>query len=324
MSTNQIKAEVVQHTKSGDTELITVQIDTPKFIVSQINTHRYLSRNYQSSRAMPVLKQMEQIKEAPFMPVYYGTAQKGMVAGEELDGWKLLAAKGTIYTLSRISLLAVKCMQKLGVSKEIANRYLEPWMVTRGIITATRKDWEAFFKLRLNYDSQPEIRVLAQCIKDGIEDSTPFELNVGEWHVPFFEYRRDDNGVLKYVCTHIPSFALDFDINPGEVVARKETTIRDIVRKGTAACGQVSYRTLDLSSKKTDRVYKMLNLPENGVWPEEPPHFSAAEHCAMATDACSQDEYSLWGLNYSGNFHTTDYIQYRKMLEYGKDKTYLK
>lgn len=323
MSTSQIKAEVVQHTKSSDTELITVQIDTPRFIVSQINTHRYFSRNYQSSRAMPILKQMEQIKKSPFMPVYYGTAQKGMVAGEELKGWKLLAAKGTIYALSRISLIAVKCLQKVGVSKEIANRYLEPWMVTRGIITATRKDWHEFFKLRLNYDAQPEIRVLAQYIKDGIDASVPFELECGEWHVPFFSYRRDDSGKLQYVCTHIPSFGVDFDINPKDMIVRRGTTLRDIVRKGTAACGQVSYRTLDLSNEKTNRVYKMLNLPENGVWPEQPPHFSAAEHCAMATSAYDHQGVDSWCLNYSGNFHTGDYIQYRKMLEYGKDKKYL-
>jgi Thymidylate synthase complementing protein len=308
-----INAEIIQHTRSGNTELITVQVDLHRFIIAQVNTHRYFSRNYQSSRAMPILKQMEQIRENPAMPVVYGTAQKGMVAGDALTGWKLKAAKGLIYGLSRVSLFAVGLMQKLGLSKEIANRYLEPWMYTRGIITATKKDWEAFFKLRCAKDAQPEIQVLANKIKDAIDNSVAFELKPGEWHVPYCTYARVEvSGELLY-----------------RFQGMTETNIRNVVRKGTSASGQISYRTLDLSKDKVERVYEMLKLPENGVYPDDKsPHYSAAEHCAMADDeyqnkATDYDDTVDWLMNASGNFHTEQYIQYRKMLEYGCDGLYL-
>ena len=303
-----INAKIVQHTRSGGTELITLEVECPKFILPQLNTHRTFSRSYQSSRAMPVLKQMEQIKHKPFMPIRYGTAQQGMVAGEPLTGFKLKLAKGVIYSLSRVALLSVKILQKLGLSKEVANRYLEPWMNTKGIITATREAWEAFFKLRCNYDAQPEIQYLANSIKNQIDMSNPFELKPGEWHVPYHTHERTEGGMRYTKWAYRPGGG--------------SQDVREVVRSSTAGCAQVSYRTLDLSPAKTERVYKMLNLPEDGVWPEEPPHFSASEHCAMACIPSDADiDCVEW--NYSGNFHTTDYIQYRKMLEHGCDGYFL-
>ena len=53
----------------------------------------------------------------------------------------------------------------------------------------------------------------------------------------------------------------------------------------------------------------MLNLPSKGVYPDDPPHFSPTEHIAKAGDV---DDISK-----SGNFHSTDFIQYRKALEMG-------
>jgi hypothetical protein len=59
----------------------------------------------------------------------------------------------------------------------------------------------------------------------------------------------------------------------------------------------------------------MLNLPENGVYPEDPPHFSPTEHIARA-GKCDKA--------LSGNFQTEDFIQYRKLLEIGKESEYIK
>ena len=68
-------------------------------------------------------------------------------------------------------------------SKEHVNRILEPYAHVSMIITAT--EWTNFLKLRLDSHSQIEIRDLAEAIRDAMEASTPRELGIGEWHLPY-------------------------------------------------------------------------------------------------------------------------------------------
>src|SRR5690349_9434113 len=64
----------------------------PRFIHSEVMTHRQFSRNAASSRAIPVQKMIERIVKEPAMPVYWGRNQKGMQASGEVGlDEKLLA-----------------------------------------------------------------------------------------------------------------------------------------------------------------------------------------------------------------------------------------
>jgi len=58
----------------------------PRFILAEFNTHRMLSRNAASSRAIPIEKVIAQVEEEPFIPEDWGTFKKGMVAGPALTG----------------------------------------------------------------------------------------------------------------------------------------------------------------------------------------------------------------------------------------------
>jgi hypothetical protein len=95
----------------------------------------------------------------------------------------------------------------------------------------------------------------------------------------------------------------------------KYSTLEKAVQISASCCAQVSYRKLDDSLEKAEKVYDMLNLPENGVYPDNPPHFSPTEHIARAGKC---DSYL------SGNFHSSDFIQYRKLLEIGAESEYIK
>lgn len=297
-------ARIIKHSKHRDTELITVEVELHRFVLAQNNTHRSLSRNYQSSRAMPILKQLEQIKNNPAMPIYYGTAKQGMVAGEELEGDALILVKDIILSMRDFCLASVEMLQKVGLSKEIANRYVEPWMYTKGIVTATKKDWEAFIKLRSEYDAQPEIRVVSDAIRDAIAVSVPEELYPCDWHLPYVDYKDGE-----------------YSINGVTI------TLQEAIITSTAACAQISYRTLNLSEEKIKRIYEMLKLPEGGVYPKEAPHFSAAEHQAMAITLEQVMSAALWSdvviEDFSGNFHTDDFLQYRKALEQGVEQYFI-
>jgi hypothetical protein len=242
-------AKVICHSKAPNgEELITLEIELHRFVLPEFNTHRCLSRNFQSSRAVPVTKMIEQVRSKPAIPVHWGKNQKGMVA--EIENQSLVS-NGEYTSEEWWSLAAISAarfaeeLHDAGYHKQIVNRLLEPFMWTKGVVTATRTGFESFFKLRSHKDAQPEIKALSDAMRASIEGSTPNELNYGQYHLPYVD--------------------VSFEIE-------------DAVKVSTSCCAQVSYRTLDDSLDKALKIYDMLNLPVDGVYKRdekgdiEPPH----------------------------------------------------
>lgn len=295
-------AKVICHSKAPNgEELITMEVEFHRFILAEVNTHRVLSRNYQSSRAVPIEKMIEQVKTDPAIPIHWGKNQRGMVADEEQnelvsnnqytveDWWKLSALSAARFAEE---------LHLAGYHKQIVNRLLEPFIWTKGVITTTKEGWESVFKLRLHKDSQPEFQALAKKIKEAIDESEPDELDYGSYHLPYVEHPRVG----------------DFNL-------------KDAIKISTSCTAQVSYRVLDDSLEKALKVYGMLNLPVDGVYPEDPPHFSPAEHVVKVVD-----EYYMAEnlgiieepiLSCSGNFQSRTFWQYRKALEVGQEKEFI-
>ncbi|MNQ94367.1 hypothetical protein D3C85_1098830 [compost metagenome] len=89
-----------------------------------------------------------------------------------------------------------------------------------------------------------------------------------------------------------------------------------MIKVSASCCGQVSYRKLNDSLEKALEIYDMLNLPIYGTYTNDPPHFSPTEHVAQAAELNSDER--------SGNFHTKDFVQYRKILEAGLENIYIR
>lgn len=289
-----VSARVVCDSLSPDGErLTTVEVNFWRFILPEINTHRVFSRSYQSSRAVPVQKMIDQVRNNPAIPVHWGKNQAGMVAESELDTQTAIYAltywkQAAIYAAAQADMLHAK-----KVHKQVVNRLLEPFMWTKGIITADQKGWDSFFNLRCHKDAQPEIQALAYKIRDAMEKSVPNNLKYGEYHLPYvvnmFSNREEAKEAGKYL------------------------SIEQAIKISVSCCAQVSYRNLDDSLEKAEKIYKMLNLPEDGVYSEDPSHFSPAEHVAK----CVRHTPEIFGL--SGNFNCSQFEQYRKVLEQGKE-----
>lgn len=293
-------AKIVAHSKAPNgEELITMEIELHRFILPEFNTHRIFSRNFQSSRAVPVEKMIEQVRNFPAFPVHIGKNQRGMVADQELLGKAKHNAEHEWLLAARNAANTAEAMNKLGVHKQVVNRVLEPFMKTKGIVTATRCGFESFFKLRSHKDAQPEIKALSDKMKEAIDNSLPEELRFGEYHLPYVTWSRDDRGVY---------FVGD---------SSNLNKVEDAIKVSASCCAQVSYRVLDDSLDKALKIYNMLNLPENGVYPEDPPHFSPTEHVAKVMD--SHEHESLM----SGNFSTGTFWQYRKALEIGEEDRFI-
>lgn len=77
--------------------LTTAELVFPRFILSEFNTHRVISKNSASSRAIPVKKQLEKLLSKPYIPERIGVNQSGMQASNYLAGRQLTIAQQGVY-----------------------------------------------------------------------------------------------------------------------------------------------------------------------------------------------------------------------------------
>jgi hypothetical protein len=298
--TNLISARVLQDSISPEgVRFITLEIEYPRFILAELNTHRMLSKNSASSRAIPVHTLHEHIKQNTAQPVHWGKNQAGMQAREELNSEQQVYAQ-ELWLKARDSALAYsQQMSDVGLHKQVSNRITEPWMLMKTVISGT--EWRNFFWLRNHPDAQPEIQLLAQKMQEAIQLSNPQLLLPGEWHVPYVSTRRDPvSGHLAY-----------FDGSDNLISAEQARII------SASCCAQVSYRKTDASPEKAQKIFDQLIN-------SQPCHASPVEHQATPVDDWMR-EANLSSLAKHGITHqTTDgrlwsgnlcgWIQYRKTI----------
>lgn len=165
------------------TRITTMELVYPRFIHSEFMTHRVFSRNASSSRAIPVKKMIEMVRNDPAMPIHWGKNQPGMQANEQLGGIQLEQAKELWMCAAHAAASIAEDMNTLGLHKQVANRILEPFQHIHVIVTST--DWLNFFNLRAHPDAQPEIQALAVEMWNAMDTSTPQELFESECHLPY-------------------------------------------------------------------------------------------------------------------------------------------
>ncbi len=165
--------------------LTTLEVTMPRFLLSQLNTHRQFSRNAASSRAIPTQKMLERIRQHPFVPEEWGTNQKGMQAGPSLSGESAEEARGAWLACRDDVIRSVERLHELGVHKQLANRLLEPFMWATVIVSST--EWANFFNLRCHEDAQPELQKVARMMADAMAGSSPQPVAVGQWHLPYIQ-----------------------------------------------------------------------------------------------------------------------------------------
>lgn len=167
--------------ENGD-RLTTFEVTLPRIVLSEFNTHRMLSRNSASSRAVPVSISIRDVEEEPFIPEVFGSHQKGMVEGEPLNEDDQNLARHLWLGARDAALDYASGLERMNVYKGLANRLLEPFKWHTIIATAT--DWDNFFALRTEKNAQAEIQRPARMMRELYEASEPRMLGEGEWHIP--------------------------------------------------------------------------------------------------------------------------------------------
>jgi len=198
-----ITANILAHTRpraswrdiadgNASPDLITLLLQYPAIIHAEVMTHRVMSRNVASNRAIKIDTMIERVKANPFIPLHWGAEQPGMVANEEIPEASQTYAKQRWLDYLQAGLQTAESLKNLGLHKQIVNRVLYPFQYIQTIITAT--DWDNFFELRLAADAEPHIRLLAEKMKEAIDTSTPA---IDDVHLPLIDL--EDR---LYVSTH--------------------------------------------------------------------------------------------------------------------------
>jgi thymidylate synthase ThyX len=183
---------------SAGHRLTTFQITFPRFVLAEFNTHRMLSRNSASSRAIPVEKRIAMIESDPFVPEAFAANKHGMQAGEALDEAEQEKCREIWLNAADNAAFHASCLAEMGVHKQWANRLLEPFAWHTVIVTAT--EWANFWALRISEHAQPEIRIIASMMRQCFDESVPSHVTQGEWHLPLVgrEYGDGPNAVLSH------------------------------------------------------------------------------------------------------------------------------
>lgn len=254
-------------------------------------THRAFSKNAAGSRAIPVEKIIQGVKENTVYPIWT-LNQKGM-QGDIIKNEGFIDVLNEYVKVMRDETIGyVQTLSTLGVHKQNANRYLEPFQHIKLICTGT--DWNNFFTLRCHPDAQPEIQSLAENVRQAMKDNSPNFLQPGEWHIPFEDYLPDG------------------------------TTLAEKVKVSVARCARISYNNFETNSidvKKDVELYERLVV-------QEPAHMSPAEHQARVPEIKELEHFSSRYLTHEvGKFqyhkgkyisNMSGWIQYRKIIENGE------
>jgi hypothetical protein len=155
--------------------------DFPKLVLAEFNTHRMFSRNWESSRARPVGSVIEQVMANPHIPLWTKN-QKGM-QGADLSKEAIDKATSDSLRMRDQVVTFVQGLIAIGVHKQDANRYLEPWMRVSGIVTAT--EWGNFYALRDHPAAQPDFQQFAAEMQRLDEGTAATPLELGQWYKPW-------------------------------------------------------------------------------------------------------------------------------------------
>ena len=198
----------------------------------------------------------QKVIDNPFIPLKWMKDHKGMQGTEYLDldqdenlsqEW-LFARDGAVN--------AASLLHDAGVTKQICNRLLEPFLWHTVIVTAT--EWENFFALRAHEAAEIHMQKIAYMMLEEYNKSVPKQLKEGDWHIPF----ADNMGGIRIQKLFNATSSWEVDEYK--------------VKIATARCARISYSNFEGKDDYEADVKLHDMLAEMGHW-------SPFEHCAQVS-----------------------------------------
>lgn len=244
-----VKDSITDH----GSRLVTWTWEYWRAIHSEIMTHRALSRNSASSRAIPAGSLRRRTVNNPFVPFYWGKNQKGMQADQELSPAEATAAD--LWWRNGLELMAQHHAdgEALGLHKQIVNRVIEPWMTIAVVVSAT--DHANLFSLRKHHAAEPHFQCIAELAWELFHNNMPTYVPVGGWHLPY--------------------------VAEGAAV-REGANLDEAKRISVGRCARVSYYTHEGKRDIIEDIRLHDDLAKTASLGADPMHASPFEHQAQA------------------------------------------
>lgn len=347
-----INAKVVADSINPQKDRLTsVLVTMPRIILSEMNTHRMLSKNTSSSRAIPFNKMIESVQNNPFIPIAWQKDHKGMQGTEYHVGRK---HENAVYEWLKARDYAVKqasMMNNDGITKQLCNRLLEPFMWTTVLITGGKEGWNNFFNLRCPQYEVPytwdEVTKVFKSRKDATkywQDKADIDPSIGKpkdrSDLEWLQFNKGQAEIhmmalaekiydavnestpkqLKAGEWHIPfgegvnDGKLAETISPNKALIYSNTNLNELrVKIATARCARTSYTVVGEEGKESN-YENDIKLHDRLV---QSGHWSPFEHCAkVMSDREYEEIYTRndgKGDGWCRNYK--GFIQYREILE---------
>ena len=271
MKKREISATIIADSISPDSKRLTSYVLVfPRIILAEFNTHRVFTRNSSSSRAIPFKKMLKIVWNDPFIPIAWMQDHTGMQGNRYFTGARANFLKFLWLSARNFAVIFAWFLSKAGLTKQIVNRLLEPFMWHTVIATAT--DFENFFKLRADPAAEIHIQELAYLMLEAYNESIPKKLTQGQWHIPF----GDNIDASRLTMEELGS---NYDVDHGENITRMKIKI------ATARCARVSYLNFEGKDDYSSDIALYDRLAGPG-------HYSPFEHCAKVPEFGDSTKYS--------------------------------
>lgn len=277
------KVEIISHSKHSiyGTEVVTVTFsDFPYRCIQELATHRTnhpmaiasndfsdqlvsinpftkdISRNSESSRAVPTSQLIERVMSNPYIP-QWRSAQRGMQGGDMLSRCNRKSLNKSWLEHRDNCVKLAQAYSQIGVCKQDVSALLLPFMRIDIIATGSGKAWQNFIKLRADQAAHPDFAAYAYELADLLQVSNPDILEPGEWHVPYVKE------AIKTLST--PQDLLDYSV---------------------IKCARFSYKgaLAKIELSKADLNAKVKKLRDDG-------HRSPFEHQVMCVEHFPSHDY---------------------------------
>jgi len=159
-----------QHMTPFEANVLTVIIECPLYIRSQIHRHRTMSFNEISRRYTA-----ENIEfYIPPIDDFREQSKNNKQASEgSLDLTRAKTMYAAFYAHCQRSLQLYEDLLKNGLSREQARAVLPQNLMTKFYMTGNLRNFVHFLKLRLDPHAQKEVRIIAEQIKQILQDKFP-------------------------------------------------------------------------------------------------------------------------------------------------------
>jgi thymidylate synthase ThyX len=238
-------------------------------------THRALSRNASSSRAIPVETFIKQVKDDPALPEVWGVAKKGMADGGPMTEAGAKTALGFFLDArdKAIAMAQQMLIQDEKPHKQIINILLRPWEHITVVTTAT--EWSNFFALRRDAGAKPEFRIMADMMWKAYQEAEVQNLKPGEWHLPYIYNHEIDS------------------MKSARTPEKRAQALDNLIRVSAARCARTSYRSF---AGKPTAFADDIALYDKLVG-QHPVHASPTEH------QCTPDTFKMKFLSVPSSDH---------------------